>query len=290
MDFLINILELFGIYAIVTIGLNYQIGNVGIMYLGQIAYFAIGAYASGVCPVILKAAPIPSMIIGVLISLSLAYASGKIFVRLSGHYLLIASLGITEIVRSLINNSVVTGGAQGITITGNFFGQNFFAAKHEMVFLVFACLLLEIWFFASLKNSPKGRLFAALKEDETLVRIMGNDPIKLKIQAMMITAAWSSVAGSLFAHYSLYIDPTSFTINESLLLYIGILIGGLASLKGSFFAAFVLIIIPVVLRFVQLPGSIVSAAHQLFFAFLILFILKFYPNGLFSNNYGTHTK
>jgi branched-chain amino acid transport system permease protein len=280
MGYAINILELFGIYLILMLSLNFIVGKLGIMYLGQIAFFAIGSYSTAVIFKFIGQNELISFFIGIIISVIFTLLLGELTLRLSGHYLLISSLGVCEIVRSIINNSGFTGGAEGLLVPQLFEFSNVLASQMGIFILILLFISLELIFFFLIDRSPKGRLFSAVKDNPLLLTVVGRSINRLKIEALIISSIWASVAGYLFAHYSRYIDPSSFTVMDSLILFIALLIGGIGSKSGSIIASSILIIIPSLIRFIKLPSSIISPLHQIIFAVLILVILVFKPEGL----------
>jgi branched-chain amino acid transport system permease protein len=271
MGYFVDILELLGIFVLLTISLNFLVGNVGIFSLGHVGFFAIGAYSTAILSHYFSSNPLPGLLGGVCLSAGIALLLGAVTLRLSGHYLLIVSLGFCEIVRSIANNLAVTGGASGMVVNTNY----------PAPALIFFFLLLQLLFFHRLLKSPRGRLFYGVRDDSVLLTVLGKRANRLKLQAFIISGAWASIAGSLYAGYAKYIDPTSFTVQQSLLLFIGILVGGLADIRGSLLAAFILIAVPVLIRFIHLPATVISPMHQVVFALFVLFILKYKPEGLF---------
>lgn len=285
MYFILDILGLFGIFLILTISFNYYVGNTGVMFIGQIAFFAIGAYSSALFTHYFSLPPLIALFIGIIISVVFALGIGVLTIRLSGHYLLIASLGICEIVRSIANNSSFTNGATGMTVNNNLLGLNLNLGGLDVSIGILFFLLIEITFYLLLNNSPKGKLFNAVREDSFLLTAFGKSVNKLKLEGLIISAIWASIAGSLYAYYSRFVDPSSFTVVESLLLFIGIIIGGVGSIRGSIVAAAILIILPVLIRFINIPTSVISPIQQIIFAIVLITILILKPKGIFGKIY-----
>lgn len=280
MSYIIDILEYLSIYIILTVSLNFLVGNAGILYVGHIAFFAIGGYSTAILMNNFGFHPLLAMLIGILLSILITSLLGIITVRLEGHFLLIASLGICEIVRSFVNNSQFTGGAEGILVPGFILKTNIIPIQYQMLFMTIIFLTLELIFFILLDKSPKGRLFRAVRDDSILVTMLGKSVGKIKVEALIISCIWASIAGSLFAHYSRYIDPTSFTVMNSLMLLIAIMIGGIASLWGSVYAGMIIVVLPAIIRLIELPPNIIAPLHQILFSVILLFILKYRPKGI----------
>jgi len=280
MGYLIDILEFLSIYIILAISLNYLVGNAGLLYVGQIAFFAIGGYTTALLSTNLGVNPLIAMLLGILLSILFTSLLGIITVRLEGHYLLIASLGICEIVRSFVNNSQFTGGAEGILVPGFILETKIIPGQYQMLFITILFLIIELIFFILLDNSPKGRLFKAVRDDSVLVTILGKRVSNIKVEALLISSIWASIAGSLFAHYSRYIDPTSFTVMNSLMLLIAVMIGGIASLWGSIYGGIIIVVLPALIRFIDLPSHIIGPLHRIVFGFILLLILRYKPKGI----------
>jgi branched-chain amino acid transport system permease protein len=215
--------------------------------------------------------PVIASLAGAFISVGIAAAFGLVMRRLSGQFLLISSLGLCEIVRSLVNNATFSGGAQGITIPESLFSNTLLPRPLQMPLLELALLALEILFFYRLDRSPKGRLVRALRDDPILLTSLGYSTTRIQGEVLIMSAVWASIAGSLFAHYSQYIDPTSFTMIESLMILIVVMIGGVSSIGGSVLAGIILIILPGILRLLYLPSSVVGPIK---YRLLCLFLLS----------------
>jgi len=291
MDFYLEILGSVIIFAMLAVSLNYLIGNVGILSLGHYSFFAVGSYSTAIfitnsnliikfLPITISFVPILSIIVGLLITFIFSLIFGFATLRLSGHYLLIVTLGLCEIVRSVANNSVFAGAADGLSIESSLLPFVIVSQKVDLFSLMIMLLIAEVTIFYLLEKSPAGRLFKAVRDNPILLLSLGFNVNYLKIKAFIITSLWASLAGSLFALFRGYIEPNLFTVVNSLILLVGIIIGGVSSFKGSFLAAIIIVVIPALLRDVQLPNSIISPMHQILFALLILIILKFRPKGI----------
>lgn len=280
MAYVLDIAALFGVFVILVISLNYLVGNVGVLYVGHIAFFAIGSYSSAVLSQKVGLHPLLAMTFGIVLTAIFSLALGTVTVRLAGHYLLMASLGMCEIVRSALNNSQFVGGAEGTLAPGYLFSSDVGSPRLQIYLTIFLFVILQLVFFYLLDRSPKGRAFRAVRDDETLLLTVGRSVSRLKVQALVISASWASVAGSLFAHYFRYIDPSSFTVMDSLMLLIAIMVGGVGSFTGSVLACGLIIVFPAAIRLIELPATIVGPLHKILFAITLLLILKFKPKGL----------
>ena len=280
--YIIHLLILIVIYAILAVSLNIALGYTGLMNLGHIAFFGIGAYTS----TLLTQAGVPFLLAFVaaglftsLFGYFLVLATG----RLSGDYLALATLGFIYIVYSILLNwtSLTRGplGIPGIT-KPSFFG---WAISSNLAYLIFVVIIaiISIFIMWRITKSPFGKLLQATRDDEIGLGVLGKNTFKLKWKSMMISSFFGGTAGSLFAHYISYIDPSSFILTETILILTIVIVGGIASIKGSVAGAFIIILIPEALRFLALPSAVVGPLRQIVYALLLLAILLYRPRGIF---------
>ncbi len=285
--YLLHLLIYAGIYAILGMSLNLITGYTGLLNLGHAGFWAVGAYTS----VLLVMAGVPWPL-ALVASAVLAGLSGVLIgfpsLRLRGDYFAIATLGFGEIIRSvLINWGEVTRGPLGIPgiPRPEFFG---FALDANEAYLVLVVLLAAFTyvFLRRLTRSGFGRVLKAIREDEIAAQALGKDVNKYKLTAMGIGAGFAGIAGSLFAHYITFIDPSSFVLNESVLMLLMVVLGGLGSLEGSILGAVVLTLLPEPLRLIGantditlLKTGFAQVRLIVYAAVLILVMLKM-PQGL----------
>jgi len=201
---------------------------------------------------------------------------------LKGDYLLIATLGFGEIFRnSLINWDSLTEGPRGITSipTAGLFGFQFTTDQTFLLLLLTVIVLCAVSSYL-VKNSPMGQVLFAISEDEDGVSALGRNTTYFKVVTMALSAFWAGIAGGLYASYVGYISPNLFTINESILIFTMVLLGGLRSIGGSILGAFVLVALPEVMRFIGLPNTIAAVVRQMIYGGLLIVIMYFRPQGL----------
>jgi len=202
---------------------------------------------------------------------------------LKGDYLALATLGFSFVVVSvLLNWTALTRGPLGIPgipkpeIFGLVIRSN--TAFFIFALVILALTVLTIWLTV---RSPFGRLLGAVRDDELGLRVLGKNTFRLKWKAMAMSAFFAGLAGSLFAHYISFIEPNSFAITELILVFTIVIVGGLASIRGSLAGAFLILLIPEVLRFLALPSSILGPMRQIIYGLILLGILLYRPRGLF---------
>lgn len=280
--YFIHLFVLIGIYIILAASLNLALGYTGLLNLGHIALFGIGAYTS----TLLVMNGVPFLIAFILAGL-FASVFGFLLVlatkKLKGDYYALATLGFNFVVYSLLVNLVgLTKGPQGIAgiPRPNIFG---FVISSNFAYLIFVAFLalISIFFMQKIVKSPFGRLLAAMRDDEIGLRVLGKNTNKLKYKALMISAFFAGIAGSLFAHYINFIDPSSFNLPEIILVLTIVIVGGIASLNGTIAATFIIILVPEFLRFLSLPSSILGPARQIIYAIILIAIVMYKPRGLY---------
>jgi len=282
--YLIHLLILIGIYLILGLSLQITVGYGGILNLGHIAFFCIGAYASALLTMngfpffwaIILAGMI-AMVSGFLLSLPSR--------KLKGDYLTLVTMGFGFVVYALaLNWMSLTNGPIGIPgipkpeIFGIIFGSN-------DMFLVLTIIFAAITYFCihRITHSEFGKVLQATRDDELSAKALGKDTFRVKAYALASSAFFAGIAGSLYAHYITYIDPTSFTIFQLIPIITIVIVAGLASLKGTAIATVIIVLIPESLRFVGFPSSIVGPARQMLFALILILILLYKPKGFFGN-------
>ena len=282
MGYFFNILILGGLFSILSVSLNIACGYAGILSLAHAAFYGIGAYTVGLLTVKAGMPFWPAFLLGGIFSALLGLLIGIPTLRLKGDYLLIATLGFGEIFRnSLINWDSLTEGSRGITAIppASLFGFQL-ATDQTFLFLLLTVIVLCIIISYLIKNSPMGQILFAISEDEDGVSALGRNTTYFKVMTMALSAFWAGIAGGLYATYMGYISPNLFTINESILIFTMVLLGGLRSIRGSILGAFVLVALPEVMRFIGLPNTIAAVARQMIYGGLLIVIMYFRPQGL----------
>ena len=282
MEYLLHILVITGIYIILTLSLNLVVGYTGLASLGHAAFSCVGAYTSALLALNYGVSPWLGLIIGACVAAVLGIVIGTPSLRLKGDYLAIATFGLGVIVYSVAKNWVsVTRGPMGLPgIPGlSFFGMQVSAVWAYLI-LVTVFVLLTFFVIRRIINSPFGRILRAIREDETAALAVGKDVNKYKIIVFAIGAFFAGIAGSLYAHYITFIDPSSFTVMESITILLMVVFGGMGSLSGSFIGAAVLVILPELLRFVGMPSSIAAPLRQMIYGLLLVVLMLKRPQGI----------
>jgi branched-chain amino acid transport system permease protein len=249
-NFRLNLMIVVALTSMLTISLNLIMGYAGQISLGHAAFFGLGAYATGILTVNHGISPWIALPLGMGLGAFLAFVVGVPSLRLEGHYLAMATLGVTIIVHILlVQASAITGGANGIggiptlSVAGFAFGSDL-----RFYYLVWALTLAELWLASSLVMSRFGRGLRALSTSEIAAEMCGIDVAGDKVRIFVIGGAMAAMAGSLYAHYIAFISPDSFDFVYAVKLAMIVVIGGIGSLWGSLAGATLISVLPELLR------------------------------------------
>lgn len=282
MRYPLHIANMMCIYAILALSLNLLVGYTGLPSLCHAAFFGIGAYiytltTLGTGTPFFGAAAV-SIVGAVLLSFFISLPS----LRLSGDYFVLASLAFQTIIFSVLHNWVeLTQGPFGIPDIPSPSILTFrldTPARYLLlsVAVTVASAVLLHW----LGRSPFGRVLKAIREDEIAVVSLGKNTKVFKIVAFAIAGGFAGLAGAIFAGYIGYIDPTSFTLTESVFIISLVIVGGSGNTLGPIIGTFILLLLPEVLRSIGIPDSIAPNLRLIIYSVLIVLVMRFRPQGL----------
>lgn len=282
MEYAIHILILVGIYATLAISLDLLAGQTGLLSVSHAAFYGIGAYSSALIVTIYHLPFVLSILAGMLSAFVVSFLVSLPSLRLHDDYFVIATFGFQMILFSIFNNWMdLTRGPLGIPGIPQPVIFGWHVDSHaEFFVLSSAFAILAYMVVYRLSSSPFGRVLHALREDEVFAKSLGKNTLYFKVTAFAVSAALAASAGSLYAHYITYIDPTSFTVMESILVISMVIIGGAGSTWGPLIGAVVLVILPEALRFVGMPSAIAANMRQIIYGALLVVIMVFRPRGL----------
>lgn len=286
MNYLLHIFIMINIYSILALSLNLLVGYVGLLSLSHAAFYGIGAYISTLAVMNLGVPFLPSVLLAVVGSVLLSFIISIPSLRLKGDYFVLGSIGFQVIAFSILYNWVgLTRGPYGIpgiprpTLAGIATDSIPSYFIFSLVMAVLCAVLIYV-----ITYSPFGRLLKAIREDETAAEALGKNVTRCKITAFALAAGFAAVAGILFSGYMRYIDPTSFTIMESVYILSIIIIGGTGNLSGPIIGAVLMIFLPEVLRFLQIPDTIAANMRQIIYGLLLIVIMRYWPQGLLGDH------
>lgn len=282
MEYLLHILIISGIYIILTLSLNLIVGYTGLAALGHIAFACVGAYASSLIALNFGISPWIGLMVGACVASLLGLVIGFPSIRLKGDYLALATFGFGVIVYSVSKNWVdLTRGPMGLPGIPKF---SFFGFELQPVWAYLTLVTVFVFITAFIINrivdSPFGRILKSIREDEVASLSMGKNIVKYKLIVFIIGAFFAGIAGSLYAHYITFIDPSSFTAMESIAVLLMVVFGGMGSIKGSFIGALTLGIFPEMLRFLGLPSSVAAPLRQMIYGLLLIILMMKRPQGI----------
>lgn len=262
-------------YAALALGLNVVMGYAGLLDMGYVAFFAIGAYTSAICTALLGLNFLLSVPIAIAVTSLAGIVIGFPTLRLRPDYLAIVTIGFGELIRTAVNNWQYAGASRGIypLPVPEIAGFQFNSPIRQLVLGAFL-LAIAVVVTNRLGRSPIGRAWRAIRDDDYVSSAIGLPTLKLKIVAYIVGGAIGALAGSIFAARSVAIDPTNFTLLLSIQIVMIVILGGLGSVRGIFFAAIVFVVLPELLRAVQ-------DFRLLFFSVAVIIIVSWRPQGVF---------
>ncbi len=303
----VRVLDLVMLYTMLALGLNIVVGFAGLLDLGYIAFFAVGAYLYALCAsphfglylpfwLLLPAAALVAGLFGMLL--------GAPTLKLRGDYLAVVTLGFGEIIRIFLNNMNapfnLTNGPQGITmirpieVAGvsmdkvHAIGPLSIPSLYNYYYLFLALTLLVVFVSARLQHSRVGRAWVAIREDEAAARASGVNTRNLKLLAFAMGASFGGVAGSLYASFQGFVSPESFGLMESIMVLCMVVLGGMGHIRGVVLGAALLVTLPEALRYIgPLQRSLFGQVHiepsdlrLLLFGVALVVVMRWRPAGL----------
>src|SRR5574341_1215529 len=268
-DYYRDVLTLTGMYAVLALGLNLVVGQTGLLNLGYVAFYAIGAYTYAIL----------STRFGLTFWPGLAAASAAIVglptLRLRGDYFAIVTLGLGEITRIVLNNwDRLIGGPNGIANIGRPVIAGYaLSTPLDFYYLILFIAVLTVLAMRRLIASRIGRAWIAIREDETAAEAMGINTFKLKLLAFILGSAWAGAMGVFFAAKMAFVSPESFTFFESVMILCMVVLGGMGSIPGIILGAFLLIALPEIFREFQ-------DYRMLAFGVALVLMMIFRPQGI----------
>ena len=282
MNYIFHILIMINLYVILGLSLNLSVGYSGMLSLCHAAFYGIGAYASTLLVMEAGLSFLPSLAIAVLIVGVIAYLISIPSVGFHGDFFVLATLGFQAIIFSILYNWVeLTKGPYGISGIPRPDLLGFQVVSTPAFFVLVFVLAIIVWaIIYRLTESPYGRTLAAVRDDETAALALGKNVNRFKRSAFFLAGALAAIAGVLFASYSSYIDPTSFSLDESIFILCVVIIGGAGNLRGPIIGAVILVLVPELLRFLHMPDAVAANLRQVIYGLMMVLMMRFRPSGL----------
>ena len=287
MNYLLHILVVLEIYILLALSANQTVGLSGLLTLAHAVFYGLGAYVTAIAVThfgfsFLLAVPIALLTCAVA-ALLFSFIAGKV----RDLYFSVATLALQIIFFSVVYNwTPLTNGPYGIAgIPGpEIFGLKINTPGSFALFggiWVLGVIVFYRWFL----KTPLCRMILATRDDQIAVLTLGKNPNYYKRISIIISSVIAGIAGMLYATYATYIDPSSFSLDESILILSIVLIGGAGGIIGPIGGALVYVLLPEVLKFVKLPDSVAANMRMILFGMILVLIVRFRPQGLFGKRW-----
>jgi branched-chain amino acid transport system permease protein len=278
MEYLLQIGVLISIFVILSASYNLVIGYGGLATVAHPIFYALGAYGSGLLAIHTPMPVVFCIIAGGLVAVVASILLALSSLRVSGDYLLIASLGFQLGLLQVIKNFEFTGGPGGLsaipsTITG--------PMRTPLFLLICATgAVLTVWIISRIVHGPYGRAITAMRDEELAFSALGRNAMTIKVALFAIGCGIAGLAGGLYAFYFQYVSPEQFEILQSAQVLTMVVLGGMGTTFGPVVGAMVLIAVPQAITFLNLPPSLMAPLQGILFTMLVLLFLFLRPAGL----------
>ncbi len=274
-DYYRDIMTLTGMYIVLALGLNITVGQAGLLNLGYVAFYAIGAYTYAILSTAFGLSFWSGLVAGGSMAAIFAVLLGMPTLRLRGDYFAIVTLGLGEITRIILNNwDSMTGGPNGISKIGRpvLAGYELHTTL-DFYYLITVIVIITVFAMQRLIASRIGRAWVAIREDEVAAEAMGVNTYRMKLLAFVLGSAWAGIVGVFFSAKMAFVSPESFTFFESVMILCMVVLGGMGSIAGIILGALLLITIPEIFRDFQ-------DFRMLAFGIALVLMMAFRPQGL----------
>lgn len=292
MSYLLHLVVYFCIYAVLALSLNLVVGYCGLLTLAHAGYFAIGGYVYALLSTQCGWGFIPAALAGATLAAILSLAVSLPSWRLRGDFYVLASLAVQALIYNIIYNwsssdypvgtlRNLTNGPLGITgIPRPTIGSWQVSTPGDVAVVAVVTALACAAVLWRVQGSPWGRLLLAMRDDELAARGLGKNTRLAKIQAVAVSTALAAVAGALYASHVRFMDPTSASLDEGILVLSMVIVGGAGNFRGPIVGAAVLLAVPEFLRFLALPDAQAASLRLLVYGLLLIGFMHFRPQGI----------
>lgn len=285
MDYLLHIMILIGLYATLALSLDLLVGHTGILSVAHAGYFGLGAYTVALTSTRLGIHSVAVLFLAAAVGAVTSLAVSIPALRLREDYFVIATFGFQIILSSILSNWMsLTRGPLGIPgIPEPVFLGLHFSSQESFLALSGLVAVLSFALVCALLPSAFGRVLHGIREDEILVESLGKSVLRFKILTFALSASMAAAAGGVYAYYMTFVDPTSFTVMDSILMISMVIIGGAGSLLGPPLGAALLVLLPELLRFVGLPATAAANIRQIVYGLVLVIVVAMRPSGIMGN-------
>jgi len=288
MDYLLHILILVALYGILAVSLNLIAGYTGLLSVAHAAFYGVGAYVTALMALHWHTPFLLNVVAGMVVAGVVGVLVAAPSLRVHDDYFVLTTFAFQVIAFSILNNWVdFTGGPMGLPgiPQPTLFGLTI-SSHWGFLLLTSAFLTVGFWFSHRLAESPYGRVLKAIREDEVFAQSLGKDVTRYKVEVFVLGAMLAATAGSLYAVYITFIDPTSFTVPESIFILAIVIVGGAGNLWGSLVGAALLVTLPEALRFLGMPSAVAANMRQILYGALLVLFMLFRPQGIVAERVG----
>jgi branched-chain amino acid transport system permease protein len=273
------------IYSTVALSLNFISGYIGQTSLGHAAFFGLGAYVSALMTMMWHVPYWPSFLCAGLIAAIVGIPVGAPALRVRGPFLVVVTYSCGEIFRYIAMNLYITGGPAGLPglvcpSIGTSFSDMGATGKEAFIVVALVLALFLAFFSRRVEHSRIGHAFAAIREDEVAAAAMGVNIAYHKLLAFTVAAFFAGLAGSLFAHYLSFVSPAMLSSSESIMMLTMVVVGGPRSIAGAFLGAFLLTVVPELLRTFKEFIGLSYDPWLVLFGFLLIVMMRLRPQGI----------
>ncbi|MBI3370906.1 MAG: branched-chain amino acid ABC transporter permease [Betaproteobacteria bacterium] len=284
MEYVYSVLVMIGIYTIMASSFNLIIGFGGLISIAHPIFFALSAYASALVN-LHWGVPIPlAILLGTLFAAAMSVMLSLPSLRISGDYLLIASMGFQLGFVEVIKNVDFAGGAGGLTGIASIYSGPSRSPAFVVTTLTIAATVVSVVHW--LTHGEYGRAIRAMRDDEECFASLGRNPMAIKITIFAVGSALAGLAGALYAHYFQFLSPEQFGITQSALILTMVVVGGMGSTWGPVVGALLLTALPQAITFLNLPPSVMAPLQGMLYTGLVLLFLFVRPAGLVAKRLG----
>lgn len=283
----LHMLMMINLYIILGFSINLVTGYTGLLSLGHGALYGISAYITTMGLMVLEFPFLLALLLAILFNILISLFVSLPSIRLKHDYFILAVIGFQMVTYTILYNwTSVTKGPYGISgiPRPDIFGLWKIDDVWEFVVLSYIFLIIVFIYFYRIDRSSFGRVLKGIRDDELVVSAMGRDVNLMKVYAFAISAGIAAFAGALFATSATFIDPTSFSLDESIAIIMIIFIGGSGNLKGVFWGALFVQLVPEILRFLEMPDGVAANMRQIIFGLVIIILMRLKPTG-FAGDY-----
>jgi branched-chain amino acid transport system permease protein len=280
-EYVYGLLILVGLNVIMASSFNLIIGFGGLISIAHPIFFALAAYVSAISSMH-WGVPIPlAIVLGTLFSTLMSFTLSLPSLRVSGDYLLIASIGFQLGFVEVIKNIELAGAASGLTNIGSLYAGEFRSLAFAATILVLAVLV--VWLVHRMTHGEFGRAIQAMRDDEECFASLGRNAMLIKIVIFAAGSGLAGLAGALYAHYYQFLTPESFGIVQSSLILTMVVVGGMGTTRGPVVGALLLTLLPQAITFLNLPSAVMAPLQGMLYTGLVLVFLFVRPAGLMAN-------